>query len=95
MLEGQAAFRGACGGRGGMTEEQSVPVRLGSLRACPCSAQEPAHSPSVCRTTAAGLPAPKITTRSIQIGVSKWPLGSAELEGGKKRMSVGLSVGKR
>ena len=40
-------------------------------------------APFVWSTTVAGFPAPIITTRSIQIGVSKWPLGSAELEEAK------------
>lgn len=43
----------------------------------------PLSLPFVWSTTAAGFPAPIITTRSIQIGVSKWPLGSAELEGAR------------
>ena len=52
-------------------------------RRCGSPTRRPDHSPFVWSTTVAGFPAPIITTRSIQIGVSKWPLGSAELEEAK------------
>lgn len=56
---------------------------------CPHPRGQPCSSPFVWRTTAAGFPAPIITTRSIQMGVSKWPLGSAELEGAKANAHQG------
>ena len=79
MLEGQAAFRRSWWRRKKecQDEEQLLSSRQGS------PTRGPDHPPFVWSTTVAGFPAPIITTRSIQIGVSKWPLGSAELEEAK------------
>lgn len=79
MLEGQAAFRRSWWRRKKecQDEKQLLSRRQGS------PTRGPHHSPFVWSTTVAGFPAPIITTRSIQIGVSKWPLGSAELEEAK------------
>lgn len=86
MLEGQAAFRRSCWRKKechSHSSNNNFPTGKGS-QPCPCFPPfltlGADHSPSVWSTTAAGFPAPIITTRSIQIGVSKWPLGSAELQ---------------
>lgn len=79
------------------TAQQLFTHRQGVPSPAPTSPLSPpwglgSPSPFVWSTTAAGFPAPIITTRSIQIGVSKWPLGSAELEGTRTDASQGTKT---
>lgn len=100
MLEGQAALRRSCRGRRQTAVVTATGYSISSNRQVSPTLPLPpvlhpgcqvTHSPFVWSTTAAGFPAPIITTRSIQTGISKWPLGSAELEGAK----MGAHQGKR
>lgn len=85
MLEGQAAFRRSWWRKKKECHSCSnyFPSSIGHnpAPAFPAALRgQIPHSPFVWSTTVAGFPAPIITTRSIQTGVSKWPLESAELE---------------